>query len=311
MRCLEIIYVKQHCREKITPMKNLMRIFAFFLLAFLTSCAANSGTTKNEVTDSTLLWEITGNGLEKPSYLYGTFHMMCGDQFTFPAKLDRVMQNTEQTVLEINFSDMAQMAEMQKFLLADKKLSETYTAAELVRFRKGIADYGMKLEDVDQFSPMALYSMLTMKFFDCAPTEMKIADMEIMQKTIAQGKKVDGLENIAMQAETFSKYLSPTELLKMVESYEKSKDQTNHMLNLYLKEDTAALSALMHDETQMTKDQQKVLLDNRNINWLTKMPAMMKDKPTLFAVGAGHLIGDQGVITLLREKGYTVKPIMN
>ncbi len=292
-------------------MKKLIWTSLLFVFALFTSCTTRSTPAKSENIDPTLLWEITGNGLEKPSYLYGTFHMMCADQFVFPAKLERVMQNTEQTVLEINFTDLKQMAEMQKYLIADKKLSESYSAAELARFRTGLADYGMKLEDVDQFSPMALYSMLSMKFFDCAPTALKMSDLEIMQKTVAQGKKVDGLELISMQAETFSKYLSPAELLKMVENYEKSKLQTEQLLSLYLKEDIAGLSAMMHNEDQMTKEQQQVLLDNRNVNWLVKMPGMMKEKPTLFAVGAGHLIGDKGVITLLREKGYTVKPVLN
>lgn len=291
-------------------MKKQIPLAFLFLLAIITACTTNSNAQEKKV-EPTLLWEISGNGLQKPSYLYGTFHMMCQDQFALPAKLDRAMAKTEQTVLEVNFTDMSQMAQMQKFLLADKKLSETYSGAELVRLRKGLADYGMKLEDVDQFSPLALYSMLSMKFFDCSPTQMKMADLEIMQKTISQGKKVDGLESIAIQAEMFGKYLSPSDLLKLIERYDKSRSQTRQLLELYLKEDIGALALMMHDEKQMTKEQQKVLLDNRNLDWMLKMPKMMSEKPTLFAVGAGHLVGKQGVINLLRDRGYTVKPVMN
>lgn len=67
----------------------------------------------------------------------------------------------------------------------------------------------------------------------------------------------------------------------------------------------------MHSEEHMSKEQQEIMLDGRNIDWLTKMPEMMKTKSTFFAVGAGHLPGDKGVIKLLRDKGYTVKPILN
>lgn len=54
-----------------------------------------------------------------------------------------------------------------------------------------------------------------------------------------------------------------------------------------------------------------LLLNNRNKDWVEKMPAIMKEKSTLFAVGAGHLGGDQGVITLLKKAGYTVEEVEN
>ncbi len=284
--------------------------FSAFLLLFMGFFSTSYAQKTMDAKSNTLLWEVSGNGLEKPSYLYGTFHMMCNDRFVFPDKLNNALELTEQTVLEINFSDAAQMKEMQKFMVTDKKLTDILTKAQQERFRKGIADYGMKLEDVNELSPLALYSMLSMKFFDCSPTDMKMIDLEIMQRSLAQGKEIHGLETVSMQAETFKKYLTPAELLKMVESFEKSKKQTNQMLDFYLKEDINALSAAMHDESQMTKEQQKVMLDNRNLNWIEIMPKMMTEKPTLFAVGAGHLIGDKGVITLLKEKGYIVKPVI-
>ena len=51
------------------------------------------------------------------------------------------------------------------------------------------------------------------------------------------------------------------------------------------------------------------MLDNRNADWLTKMPGIMNEKPTLFAVGAGHLLGENGALNLLRKAGYTVEPV--
>ena len=53
----------------------------------------------------------------------------------------------------------------------------------------------------------------------------------------------------------------------------------------------------------------EALLDNRNKAWIEKMPALMKDAPTLFVVGAGHLPGTNGVLNLLKQQGYTVEPM--
>ena len=61
----------------------------------------------------------------------------------------------------------------------------------------------------------------------------------------------------------------------------------------------------------MNEKSRKCLLEVRNENWMVKMPDMMKDKSTFFAVGAAHLLGEQGMINLLRKKGYVVKPILN
>lgn len=60
----------------------------------------------------------------------------------------------------------------------------------------------------------------------------------------------------------------------------------------------------------MNKEQEDLMLNKRNINWVSKkMPAMMEKESVLFAVGGGHLLGKEGVLNLLKEKGYTIKPV--
>lgn len=279
------------------------------LLIVLIGLFSTTFGQKTGQNENSLLWEISGNGLSKPSYLFGTFHLMCKNQFENPEKLTKAMNETKQIVLEINLSDPSQMAEMGKMMLAEERLTEIYTAKEQERFRKGIAAYGMKMEDLDQFSPMAIYSTLMMKFMDCPPTEMKMIDLEIMQEALIQGKKLQGLETVSLQADFFKNYLTPKDLLQLVENYELYKKQTNEMLDLYLKEDLTALSEMMLNETVMTQKQRETLLDQRNVKWIEKIPEIMEDQSTLFAVGAGHLLGKKGIITLLRNKGYKVTAI--
>ena len=70
-------------------------------------------------------------------------------------------------------------------------------------------------------------------------------------------------------------------------------------------------------ESNLSREQQKQLADwfvqqmivARNRNWLPKIQAEAAKKPTLFAVGTAHLIGNQGLIMLLRESGYQVEPL--
>lgn len=55
---------------------------------------------------------------------------------------------------------------------------------------------------------------------------------------------------------------------------------------------------------------ENVLLNKRNNNWISPMAKEMEAMPTFFAVGAGHLGGPNGIITLLRKKGYKVSAVM-
>ena len=65
----------------------------------------------------------------------------------------------------------------------------------------------------------------------------------------------------------------------------------------------------LNSHCDATPEEEAAILSNRNANWLTKMPDIMAQKPTLFAVGAGHLPGDKGVLNLLRQAGYKVEPV--
>lgn len=292
-------------------MKNIFASFFVFILAFLTSCTAQKEVAEIKPLEKSLLWEVSGNGLTQPSYLFGTYHMMCEEHFLIKDKVKNAMAKTDKTILEVDFSDAAQMAEMQKYMMADKRISEQFNAEDLEKLETGLTKFGYRLEDIDQLSMMALYSMLTMKFFDCPPTEMKMIDLEIMQMSMAAGKKIGGLETMAEQAEIFADYLTPKELLKMVETFEKGKADTAEMLADYRSENLEEIGKAMHNEENMSAEQQKVLLDNRNLNWEKLIPQIMNTQPTFFAVGAGHLPGEFGMINLLRKKGYKVTPVLN
>jgi hypothetical protein len=65
----------------------------------------------------------------------------------------------------------------------------------------------------------------------------------------------------------------------------------------------------LNNRCDSTPEEEDVMINNRNANWLKKMPALMMLRPTLFAVGAGHLPGEKGVLNLLRQAGYTVEGV--
>ena len=111
------------------------------------------------------------------------------------------------------------------------------------------------------------------------------------------------------QMETLGKFLTPSDLVKTVSKFEEGKEMMVKLKKAYLDEDLASLDVLMKDRKEMTQEQEDLLLNNRNKNWVKMMPELMTDNSTFFAVGAGHLLGKEGVITLLQKQGYTVTPV--
>jgi uncharacterized protein YbaP (TraB family) len=82
------------------------------------------------------------------------------------------------------------------------------------------------------------------------------------------------------------------------------------MMELYDDENIQALLELINDDRYSAmSEHQDLLLSERNKKWIHKIESFAKDKPTFFGVGAGHLAGENGVITLLRKKGYRVTAV--
>lgn len=146
-------------------MKTLMK-FGFTALAaihFTTASAQN----KNTESENSLLWEVSGNGLSKPSYIAGTFHILCNKDFEIKQKTWNALNQAENFVMEINYTDQNEMAAMQKMMASDKKISEQLNSAEAKELDKILADYGTDLKNVDNYSPQALYALIATKAIPC------------------------------------------------------------------------------------------------------------------------------------------------
>jgi hypothetical protein len=129
-----------------------------------------------------------------------------------------------------------------------------------------------------------------------------------------QGKSVGGLETMAFQLTllyggTMEKQKDA--LMFMVDNGEVIEKMEEDMAQAYLSRDLNRLKEILDRKMAIcsSPEETAAMLDNRNADWLTKMPGIMKEKTTLFAVGAGHLLGENGVLSLLSKAGYTVEPV--
>ena len=283
-------------------MKNVFKsIVAVTVLVF--NLSINAQTQKSE---NSVLWEVSGNGLEKPSYLFGTIHMICGKDFVMKPEATNAFSKTSKLALEINMSDVEELKIVQQAAVGKEPLSKTLSPKQIAQLEEVLKNNGgLTLAQVDNYTLETIMSLLFMKSFGCA--DLKFYEMEFLTKAKESNKSVVGLEKATEQLDILSKSFTDDELIAYLQKIDTNLADT--MIKYYTNGDINGLYTMTTDKEQMSVNTKTALLDNRNVNWLKIMPEMMQKESVFFAVGAAHLAGELGVINLLKKAGYTVKPV--
>lgn len=259
---------------------------------------------------NSLLWKITGNGLQTPSYLYGTIHITC-DATLEKNTLD-ALDKTSQLYLELDMDDPGlQTAMMSGMMMTDGKTMSSMASAEDFKMLDAFMTekIGVPAMMVNTVKPFMISSMFLPSLIDCP---MQSVETELMKVTKSQNEEVYGLETVQEQLAVFDAIpyqVQMDELLKSLkDKFADDKKELAEMYAVYKTKDIDAMQEMTSkSENKITSQYQDELLNNRNANWVPKIESIAREKPTFFAVGAGHLGGKKGVIALLRKKGYTVE----
>ncbi|MFT4022578.1 MAG: TraB/GumN family protein [Flavihumibacter sp.] len=309
-----------------------MRLFITVILALLFSAARlEAQKTKTKNTDparsataapgtpvtsnvKSLLWEVSGNGLANPSYVFGTMHLMCTENALLSDSLEYGIAQATRVYFEIDMDNMAEMMGLFKYIrMRDgKKLSDLLTAAEYERVKEYFVRNKsiLPLSMMETFKPYFIASMISETRMPC---ESKNGMEEVILKAVKASKKeVKGLESIGFQASVFDSipYADQArELLKTIDSAGVEDSSTAKMLSVYTAQDMDGIEKLTVEEEGGVASFLDLFLYGRNARWIPLIQAAMKEGPTLFAVGAAHLPGKKGVLDLLKQAGYTVRPM--
>ncbi|AJH13924.1 TraB/GumN family protein [Myroides profundi] len=285
-------------------MKRILILILLFVFASF-NCVAQDHSESGK----SLLWEVSGKDLNEPSYVLGTFHILCKDELIISDKVQKALDRTKQLALEVNFSDPVELAYMQKMFISEQSLSSQLSQKELAEFSAILKEeYNLELEQVNNFSTIALVGLMMSKLVTC---EVKGYDLELFEKALQTNKVVIGLEHFIDQQKVMENIYSPKELVGQFKEVNAYKENYNEMKQAFLDEDVEVLYEFGTDPKFVPIEFKKDLLDNRNVKWVAKMPEIMKEKATVFAVGSAHLGGEYGVLKLLEKEGYKVKAVYN
>ncbi|RPA67105.1 TraB/GumN family protein [Cyclobacteriaceae bacterium YHN15] len=287
-----------------TNLKNLsLLLILFFLIISKSNSAENEGNS--------LLWKISGNGLEQESYLFGTIHLICQDQFKMDDRILNALGKSKKIALEIDMSDQNMMMEMQRLSVnADfKNIKDEFDPKQIEAVDEFLKNkYGTGLDQLGVLKPFVLSTMIITKLLPCE--EISSYEMFFLQKSQEGNTPMTGLETIEDQVKIFDNIPLKTQLddigdLVMDESSIKEFDT---LVSAYLDEDIDLLYELI-TKNEMFKNHGDMLLADRNKKWIPLIEDLVKEQTTFIAVGSGHLASETGVIQLLRDAGYEVEPV--
>ncbi len=286
--------------------------------------AEASVATGTDTLEFSLLYRISGNGLEEPSWLFGTIHIIPDDDFFLTENTKQAFARAERVVFEIDMEEMmdfgAQLALMSKAMMDDGlTLRDLLDEEEYALVKAHFEKMGLPLFLFERFKPMFLTVFASADMdggnpFD-GPQGMMSYEMVLMDMARKAGKEIDGLETAEFQMSLFDSIPYAEQAKMLVETIRQAKADTaqtselEQLYELYKQGDIEALQQSITTDEQGLAPYEELLLVRRNENWIPVMERIMREGSAFFAVGAGHLGGPKGVVSLLRQAGYVVEPV--
>lgn len=297
-------------KNSLTAMKKIFALLMFFCITL--------------GVNAQLLWKVSGNGLDKPSYIFGTHHVAPLSMKDSIAGMTEAMNGTSQVYGELVMEDMMKpemLMKMQQAMMLpnDTTLKSLFTQAQYDSIASVVKEnIGMELAMFDKLKPAALNAQLAVVLSVKAlkgynPQEQ--LDTWFQTQAKQAGKKVGGLETMESQINVLYNSQSlkrqAQQLYCSATHIDYGIDMTRRLAEAYLNQNLDKLLEIteekMGNACDSTPEEEEALIYGRNANWAKQMPGIMKQASTLFVVGAGHLPGEHGVLKLLEKQGYTVE----
>ena len=258
---------------------------------------------------NTLVWAVYTEGVaEATSYIVGTMHVRDERAFTFDASFYEKILACEVFATEfalddakesdVNESMYLQEGQSLKLLIPNK----LYNALNQLLAKR----VGMELSNFNHFKPIMITNLLTENIL--SNDRMFSLDETLWNFAKENGKILRGIETFEEQILVL-KSMSLDDQIKglkdLTKNFSQFRKQLIQMTKLYEKAD---ITELYKAAKRSSKGGRKLLLYDRNVVMADRIEEMMKRNSVCAAIGAGHLAGKKGVLKLLKDKGFKVKP---
>lgn len=285
-------------------MKKVIFSLLLFLLAYPFSTNAQD--------DNSLLWRISGNGMRQPSYLFGTIHLICPDDYIWTDKMQRSFDSSTEVCFELDLDDPSLLMQVAMGMAAESetKLSDFFTPEDYELLSSFLSDsMNVNIALFQKMKPAALLSLFATNMLNCS-TPISYEN-RILEMADEANKEIIGLEEAREQIELINKLPDDSvviDIMTTIKEYDKERDEYKDLIKAYKEQNLPVLQRLI-EQTAETGGDLTSFIDDRNKKWIIRMVEYMDQAPIFFAVGAGHLYGENGLVQLLKAEGFRVTPI--
>lgn len=270
------------------------------------------------VSAQSLLWEVSGNGLKQPSYLFGTYHILKDSYLDKTPTVQRVFSAAQGIVVETTIDSSAMLRMAMRAIMPNNSLKKLLSESDY----QLVADEfkrvtGIELIMFNQMKPIMVATTLSLSYAEKEVDTLRSftgqpLDLYFANEAQKQGKVLTPLETMDQQIGFLFDH-DPVEqqaadLVRMVKEKEAMQGESKRLTDLYLASDLDGMWKLSQVYEKKYGDL-SYLVNERNQAWMTKLPVLMDIRSTFIAVGALHLPGPTGIIALLRKAGYQLKPL--
>lgn len=265
-----------------------------------------------------LLWKAQQEG--GAVYLLGSFHLLKQEDYPLHPVVDAIYAEVDRVVFEVDPAQM-QDAEVQKALLRMARFEDGRTLRQVIapqtaqKLQAFLGGSEAALAASDPFKPWYMGLNVSIGAMVAAGLDPKLGlDQHFMQRAARDGKAVAGLETVQQQLGAMDRAPLEEQEVMLVDALlpvAEMRERIFSMHDIWRKGDEQGLLNLVNEEMAQRTPQMYLLLNrDRNLEWLPQLSRMLKEKEnTLVIVGAMHLLGDEGVVSLLRKQGIPVQRI--
>ncbi|MEL6718877.1 MAG: TraB/GumN family protein [Bacteroidota bacterium] len=265
---------------------------------------------KKKYKNQSLLWQLHSEHTPTPSYIFGTMHIKNSNLFSHLEKAYAAIDEVEIYAAEYDLHDAQEGLSPMLFQLPDGKALPDYI--EKKKFQK-LQNIIQKAFDIDLYQiqhllPIFIVNILTQKIL--AQNSNASLDEHLWNYALTQGKNCTGVERFQEQIDILQKIEVKEQinmLLKIGQNVSKYRKKLLHLSEIYQKGNMQLLYQLSKKSSGKLR---KMMIYNRNEIMASRIADFAKETTIFAAVGAAHLGGEKGALRYLKQKGFSVKPII-
>jgi uncharacterized protein len=262
-------------------------------------------------------WKVTSSA--NTIYVVGSVHLLTKDFYPLNPALEKAYKDSDLLVEEVDIAEMSGAGSQLSMLTrgmqpASKPLDTVLSASTMALLSKKAQDVGLPMEALKQFKPWMIALTIEAMEWQKAGFDQELGlDRHFYNQAQADGKAVQALETIDYQISRFDEMpmeLQDHLLAETLKSIDTEQASRTRLLEAWRTGNSAAVEGIVLKDLQKEPELYQRLLVERNRNWLPKLDALFSRKGhAMIVVGAAHLVGPDGVLAMLKAKGYKIEQL--